>query len=182
MPHGWTWIGRPAGLGKEKVEDSRSIDINRLHEAECLAPGWSGGWKWTRDGETSASINLRAETDRLHLSYRVRSYGREWQDIEETVSIVYIPCRFGGSRPYFLCPGVINGKSCRRRVAKLHGAGRYFLCRHCYRLAYTSQHESDWDRAMRRADKIRQRLGGEPAGHLLYPSARGACGAKPMSA
>ena len=65
-------------------------------------------------------------------------------------------------RPYFICPGVVNGISCGRRVAKLHGPGRYFLCRHCYRLTHASQSESGWDRAVRRAAKIRQRLDGDP--------------------
>jgi hypothetical protein len=82
--------------------------------------------------------------------------------VEETVRIVRIPCRFGGNRPSFVCPGAANDITCGRRVTKLHGAGRYFLCRHCYRLAHASQSEGEWDRTLRRANKIRQRLGGEP--------------------
>jgi hypothetical protein len=67
--------------------------------------------------------------------------------VAETISIVRVPCRFGRTRPYFICPGVVNGIACGRRVAKLHGPGRYFLCRYCYRLAHTSQSEAAWDRA-----------------------------------
>jgi hypothetical protein len=154
--------GWPGGSGRDKVEACRSFNVNRLHKTSCLSPGWAGGWQWTRDGERVAWINLRAEMDRVHLSYRWRVAGGEWKDVEETVRIVRAPCRFGGSRPYFICPGIVNGVTCGRRVAKLHGSGRYFLCRHCYRLAHASQSEDPWDRAMRRANKIRQRLGGDP--------------------
>src|SRR6266480_779092 len=154
--------GRPSGSGRDTVESCRSIDVNRLYKAGCLRPGWWGGWQWTRDGEKVASITLRAEADLLHLSYRVRIRGGEWENVEESIRIVRVPCRLGGSRPYFICPGVVNGIACGRRVAKLHGPGRYFLCRHCYRLAHESQNESGWDRAVRRATKMRQRLGGDP--------------------
>jgi hypothetical protein len=161
--------GRHSGSGRDTVEASRSIDVNRLRKAGCLRAPFAGGWQWTRDGEKVASINLRAEADWLHLSYRVRTGGGEWEDVEEPVRLVRVPCRFGGERPYFICPGVVNGVACNRRVAKLHGPGRYFLCRHCYSLAYSSQSESAWDRTLRRANKIRQRLGGDPGMAMPFP-------------
>jgi len=161
--------GRPSGSGRDKVEYSRSIDVNRLHKTGCLRSGWSGGWQWTQDGEKVASINLRAEPDRLHLSYRVRIAGGEWESIEEPVRIVHVPCRFGGARPYFICPGVVNSIECGRRVAKLHGPGRYFLCRHCHRLAHASQSEGHFDRTLRSANKIKQRLGGDPGLAVPFP-------------
>jgi hypothetical protein len=74
-----------------------------------------------------------------------------------------------GARPYFICPGVVNGITCGRRVAKLYYRHRYFLCRHCYGLAYASQREGHWERALRRANKLRQRLGGEPGGASPFP-------------
>jgi hypothetical protein len=161
--------GRPSGSGRSTVEACRSIDVNRLHREGCLRAGWVGGWQWKRDSENVASINLRTEVDRLHLSYRVRISGGEWEDVTETVRIVRMACRFGGTRPYFICPGVVNGIACGRRVAKLHGPGRYFLCRNCYRLAHASQGESEVDRALRRANKIRQRLGGSPGMDEPFP-------------
>jgi hypothetical protein len=161
--------GRPSGSGRDTVEACRSIDVNRLHKAGCLRPGWVGGWQWSRDRETAASINLHAEADRLRLIYRVRIGTGDWEDVAETVRIVRVACRFGGSRPYFICPGVVNGIACRRRVAKLYGPGRYFLCRHCYRLAHASQSEDEWDRTLRRAGKIRQRLGGHPGTDQPFP-------------
>jgi hypothetical protein len=149
--------GRPAGRGK--VEACRSIDVNRLHRQGCLRAGSMASCQWSRDGDKVTPTNMRAEPDRLHLTYRVR-IGGEWEDVNETVRIVRVACRFGGARPYFVCPGVVNGTACFRRVAKLYGPGRYFVCRHCYRLAYASQSEDAQRRSMRRATKIRQRLSG----------------------
>ena len=146
------------------------LDVNQLHRERCLRPGWAGNWQWTRDGERVAWIELRAELDRLHLTYRLRVGGGDWQDIAESVRIVRVACRYGGTRPYFECPGVVNGRTCGRRVSKLYGHGRYFLCRHCYRLVYASQSEGELDRALRRANTIKQRLGGEPG--LAYPFPR----------
>jgi hypothetical protein len=162
--------GRPSGSGCDTVEASRSLDVNRLHREGCLRAGWAGGWQWTHDGERVAWISLRIDADRVHLTYRVRIGGGDWEDVAETVRIVRIACRFGGSRPLFVCPGVVNGIACGRRVVKLYGARTYFLCRHCYRLAYASQREDCYDRALRRANNIRMRLGGEPCSASAFPS------------
>jgi hypothetical protein len=162
--------GRPGGSGRATVESCRSLDVDRLRRAGCLEPGWRGNWRWTEDGETVAWIGLRAEPDLLRLHYRVGLAGGEWQEVRETVRLVRVPCRFGGTRPYFVCPGVVDGVACGRRVAKLHGAGRCFLCRRCYRLGHASQREGGLDRTLRRADKIRRRLGGEPGLAARFPA------------
>jgi hypothetical protein len=152
--------GRPGW--KTKASNYRSIDVNRFYKSGCLSDGALGSWQWTRDGEKVASISYRAEAARLVLIYRMRQYEGDWQDIEEAVPISWASCHLGGQRPYFRCPGVVNGRHCGRRVAKLYLGARYFLCRHCYRLAYDSQSEAPHDRLLRRANKRRMALGGDP--------------------
>jgi hypothetical protein len=107
--------GRPSGSGRGTVEASRSLDVNRLHREGCLRAGWAGGWQWMHDGERVAWISLRVDSDQAHLTYRVRIGDGDWEDVAETVRIVRIACRFGGSRPFFVCPGVVNGIACGRR-------------------------------------------------------------------
>jgi len=66
---------------------------------------------------------------------------------------------FGGLRWWFVCPHLI------RRVRKLYLPldRHHFRSRHAYELAYASQREAVYDRALRRARKLRLRLGGDPA-------------------
>lgn len=162
--------GRTGGWGRDTVEACRSLDIHRLQREGCLRPGWSGGWQWSRDGRQIGSVQILADDNRLHLAYRIRIGGGEWTDVAEIVPIARLPCRFGGSRPYFLCPGVVKGSACGRRVVKLYGADGYFLCRHCYRLGYASQREDALERTRRRAAHIRRQLGEDPAGGASFPT------------
>jgi len=161
--------GRSSGSGHDKVEDHRSIDVNDLRRKGCLKSGWSGSWEWTRDGERVAWIDLRAGEDLLRLSYSVSLNGGDREQVKEAVRLAYVSCRFGGSRPFFICPGLANGGACGRRVTKLYGAGLYFSCRRCYRLAHASQSEGASDRSLRRANKIRERLGGDPGMAAEFP-------------
>jgi hypothetical protein len=51
-------------------------------------------------------------------------------------------------------------------VALIYGAGKYFACRHCYRLCYQSQLEQQPDRWLRAAWEIRRKLGQRGGGHF----------------
>lgn len=152
--------GRPGG--KPKAEHFYSIDVNRLYRAGHLEPGHAGGWQWTRDGEKVASIGTRHEAGRLMLVYSFTRQGNESVDITEPITVVWLPCHFGGKRPFFICPGVVNGRACNRQVAKLYLGQGYFLCRHCNRLTYACRSETRVDRMQRAANKRRVAMGGEP--------------------
>jgi hypothetical protein len=149
--------GRRKDRARKTLESYLMLDVNQLSEKGCLRSGCSSTCQWILGNEV-ASINLRAEADRLHLSYTLPIGHGEWQNMVETIPIVHLCCRFGGSRAYFICPGP-GGTDCGRRIIKLHLSRRYFLCRHCNQLAYASQYERPWQRALRRANKLRQRLG-----------------------
>ena len=95
----------------------------------------------------------------LSYSYRQRDT-EQWQAVEEPIPLTFTRCHYGGKRPWFLCPGVVNGFACSLRVAILYNAGQFYFCRRCYRLAYKSQSETSRDCALRRAQNIRMRLGG----------------------
>ena len=93
----------------------------------------------------------------MTLLYRHRrGPGGEWEDLKQVVPLTWTVCNFGGEGPWFICPGL----GCDRMVAVLYGPGRYFLCRHCYELVYQSQRDNGMYRALHRAQKIRERLGG----------------------
>ena len=103
-----------------------------------------------------------ASAERAHaveLSYSLGPEGRK-DDISYAVPLSWTPCNFGGSRPWMGCAGVVNRVSCGRRVAKLYLKHRYFLCRHCPDLAYSSQQDAHRDAALRRCQRIREKLGG----------------------
>jgi len=140
--------------GKDTTSDMRPLDIRKLQRDGLLTPGRAFGWHWTVNGEEVASIQMRTEVDRVILNYRSRSNGGEWQPMEYPVYLEWTGLHFGGRRAWFLCPA----RGCGRRVAILFG-GSIFACRHCHNLAYQCQRETDDDRAMRRADTIRRRLG-----------------------
>jgi hypothetical protein len=146
---------------KSTTESQHGIDIRWLKKQGYLRPGNAGLLSWSSRGKRTGSIGYRMETDRMILNYRYRPHGGEWEHVEQTISFNRTPCNYGGFRTWFLCP------RCWRRIEVLYGAGKYFLCRHCHDLTYASQQESKEDRLMRKARKIRERLGA--SNNLMEP-------------
>jgi len=152
--------------GKGTTAAGFRLDAKNLSKSEALSPGCRGTITWTRKGETIGGANVCPTDDGVTLIYRSRSGGGEWADHYEQVRISWEECRFGGRRPFIHCP------SCNRRVLFLYGIGR-FLCRSCHGLSYPSQRERESDRAQRKANRIRSRLGGELGWQRIPPRTKG---------
>ncbi|MDD5580043.1 MAG: hypothetical protein PHY16_12290 [Methylobacter sp.] len=147
-------FGSGRKFGADCTEYCCSIDIRRWQREGYLEPGCYVNWQWSRNGETIAAISAKVETGRLHLIYKYRRHGDDWENLNYPVRLQTTACRYGGLRYWFTCPAA----DCGRRVAVLYLGGKIFACRHCYRLAYKSQRETPDDRAARKAGKIRDKL------------------------
>jgi hypothetical protein len=79
---------------------------------------------------------------------------------------VHLACHLGGYQTFLACP------CCSRRARKLyhHPAGNDgFACRHCRKLVPRTQSEGTWQRALRRAGKLRSYCGGDDDVSAPFP-------------
>ena len=152
--------------GGPTVESALRLDIDSMMRWGAIQPGC------LVTGEMHLNlyhdqIDVKFETDArnvenawLRLRYQMtdRWSGQE-VEIDDKIALTTSRPRFGGLRWWFVCPRQ------NRRVRTLYTplGGRHFWCRRAYRLAYASQRETEYDRALRRARKLYLRLGGDPA-------------------
>jgi hypothetical protein len=137
---------------KTVVEACLSLDANRWMREGNLRAGvqLSGSWRWVYSDGRECSIRYEVTTEYMAAPSVRLSYSRTCPDsgqqepIEYRVRLATTRPRFGGLRWWFVCPLVKNGWDCGRRVGKLFlpPGGRYFGCRHCHDLTYTSCQES----------------------------------------
>lgn len=133
--------------GKQTTKQYLVLDVRKLHRDGYLVPGSHFTFTRTHSGRVF-SVAVRAEENCLFVCLGA-------DPIPQLVRLAWTPCNFGGKRPWFLCPSL----GCWRRVATLY-AGEVFACRTCHRLVYETQRLAGDRRAVRRAERIRIRLGG----------------------
>lgn len=151
--------------GKPCTDEHIAADVRYMNRRGFLLPGHSGELFWSSGGERAGSVNYFVSFDRVHFKYRIRRNNGPWTHVSADALLTSTPCHFGGQRPWWHCP------RCHRRVALLYLL-ESVACRRCFDLAYRSERESGIDRAVRRADKIRDRLRWEPGilnGHGFKP-------------
>ncbi len=91
------------------------------------------------------------------ISFSIQDWlqGQRWGNaVAGDVEMDWTRLPSGGQRPWFLCP------SCGRRCGVLYSIRSRIICRKCGGLSYESQNEPRHFGALRKALKIRGRLGG----------------------
>ncbi len=133
------------GNGRRTVEQTRSVDVRELRKAAYVGKA-KGNW-----------LNARNKL------FRAGIRPKHWNDAAitldgQTLAVAWRPWHFGGSRPFFVC-------RCDRSVLQLFRPGNNsWRCRHCYNLSYATRQVSVRYRLILKAQKVRERLGGEDLG------------------
>ena len=83
----------------------------------------------------------------------VLSYCQNLANRRDCIGLDWVPCRFGGRRAWFICP------VCGRRCGSLFIGDEGFACRSCGGLTYWTTRDDPFYRDLRRADRVRERLG-----------------------
>ncbi len=98
---------------------------------------------------------LRLEAQSLELvtfRYAISSRSRQAVRVVCHVALEWLPCRFGGQRPYFVCP------RCGKRATVVRLTWHGVACRRCIGAGYLSQSLSRIDRLQRKAAKAKAKL------------------------
>jgi hypothetical protein len=141
--------GHNIKAGRRTTAQMLMLDIHMLLREGALQRDGSGSFSWSRDGETCATIGLSICDGLLTLNYL-----SDGMSCEDRVYLDWMSCHLGGQRPFFRCP------HCARRATKLYGPR--FRCLSCHDLVYPCQRDSAADRPMRKANRLRMKLGGKP--------------------
>jgi hypothetical protein len=142
-----------ATLSLSKLVEDRLFSPSRAHSGSIF-------WTSTRTGERIGSISYEADLDqqsgRVRLKYTTTRYDGEKRASDYWIQLETTPQPFGGRRWWLICPR--TGK----RAAKLYlpNGAFTFASRQAHGLAYACQREPAHDRALRRALKLRGKLGG----------------------
>ncbi len=133
-------------MAKDNCETANALSVFWLKKHGYFHGSQAGGIRWTsgygHESSIGFSVNTNEPNPHIRLQYTRTDQEGEKEDIDYTVKLASTPCRYGSKRYWFICPLVVGGKPCQRRVGILYLNGKYAGCRRCYDLAYQSQQES----------------------------------------
>jgi hypothetical protein len=144
----WRWQGK-----KNNVEGSLVIGMKDLRKRLFAGAAGMLTWSWASGRKSSIGYRVTGSDDWPTINLHFR-----WGDIEDVnicVRLGATPTQFVGRRGWFICPLIVRGIPCNRRVAKLYlpPGAKYFGCRECHDLTYRSCQEAH------QAERLFGRLG-----------------------
>ncbi len=137
---------------KTTVDDCKKIEASWLKRQGYFQGFKSGTITWSRGEEKTGSVGICVDTMPFNdeppyakFNYTTTFFNTgEKENFDYKVNLTTTPCNFGGKRWWFVCPIVKSNTPCSRRVDCLYlcSGSKYFACRHCLNLAYSSQNEN----------------------------------------
>lgn len=133
----YRWQGK-----KSTVEESLVLSLKDLRNR--LYVGAIGTLTWTsangRESSIKYSVHGYGDSETITLHYR----WRDSEDVNIPIRLTTTPTQFSGRRWWFICPLIVCDISCHRRVGKIYlpPGAKYFGCRKCHDLTYTSCQEA----------------------------------------
>lgn len=141
-------MGRYYWSKKEEADDLYQVSVAFLNKYGYFDVFWkSGTVTWSRNGEKTGNISIQAalgdNEQYVRFSYtQTDNSSGEKTDLDYKIPLTTTPCYFGGKRYWFTCPWYVSHIYCGRRVGVLYLSGKYFACRHCNDLSYSSRNLS----------------------------------------
>ena len=141
-------------LRRRYLEQFRKLDAGYLQKYGILRDGWRGHLTWTNEDGTKASINISGGRSQISIDYRARMGEEgEWKSIQDHFGVDWTAQHLGGERAWLICCW------CSRRIKYLYLANLRFRCRTCHQLVHASSQEQPGNRATRKNQKLRAKLG-----------------------
>jgi len=142
-------MGRWPYSNRRTVEKSKAITTKFLKKNNYFTGGTQRGEiTWSFNGEKTGSIGIIVSTGKGSEYIRFQ-YVQIDQETKEATRMGYKVQLTSTQTPashnikwWFICPQVVNGHACGKRVGSLYLEEKHFGCRHCYNLTYTSSQES----------------------------------------
>ncbi len=132
---------------KTETDDCRRLSIFDLERFDFFVGYNCGSVVWTNHYGEKNTIGVDATTYtedphvRLYYTQTNISTGIK-EDLDYRIPLTTTPCNLGGKRYWFICPWQVNGTYCGRRVGVLYKGTKYFACRHCHNLTYSSRNQN----------------------------------------
>ena len=146
--------------GASKTDEFHKLDLADF-KRHWFERGFNGTCRWSRGGRETGSIGYMLRPSHIRLQYSVSHQG-EKVSIDERFDFDFTEQPLGGLRRWIIC------RWCGRRCRVLYG-GTHFRCRQCYSATYPSQYERIRVPSLSRAERVRDRLGGEPGFIHAFP-------------